>query len=351
RLAGYEPLRIDWNWGKTWEENQAAGALPDPDLLTASRFGTAALFPFSMLLLYLTGKRLTKTDTLTTCKQVNMLGWAGAVFLATNALILLHTRRAMAEGGLTFTVSLFIASLVFCRKHPWLIAFSAALAFCAKQSTLPLSAVGLLAVLLYTHRPIQWKRLVIQLMLYVAIWVSILWLFNPFLWKYPVQSIQAAITARQILLSEQTQGINQALPEAALNSPGLVSLSLVVNQFVLPPSIAEVGNYLAQTQASAQTYLGNPLHQIFRGLIPGGIILAFSAVGFLYSIKLGLSKMEPDRIFWLLVNIAGILQFTALATTITLPFQRYVIPMIPYSCLWLGICIQQIAVKIFKRIC
>ncbi len=151
-LAGYSPPSADWDWALTWEENNRAGALPSPDSLTAARFGPAALFPFSLLLIYLAGWRL----------GGRFLGWSSMLLLATNALVLLHTRRAMSESGLIFTICLFIACLVFCRRRPWLLGIPVALMVCAKHSTLPLAVIGLLALLIYAKKPFQWKPLVVQ---------------------------------------------------------------------------------------------------------------------------------------------------------------------------------------------
>ena len=47
-LSGFSALPADWDWSKTWQQNRAAGALPDEGLLTASRRAAALFFPFSL---------------------------------------------------------------------------------------------------------------------------------------------------------------------------------------------------------------------------------------------------------------------------------------------------------------
>jgi hypothetical protein len=88
RMATGQPaLVMDWDWSLGWKENSMAGAVPTPSQLDAARFAVASLFPLTLLFTYLTGKALVGGPA----------GLLAALLTATNALILLHTRRAMAE--------------------------------------------------------------------------------------------------------------------------------------------------------------------------------------------------------------------------------------------------------------
>jgi hypothetical protein len=323
-IAGLPALPADWNWSLNWEQNRLAGALPDAGLLSAGRFGEAVLFPLSLLLLYLTGLRL----------GGKVLGWSAMLLLAANALVWLHTRRAMAEGGLVFSVCLFTISLVSCQKRPWLIALPAALAFCAKQSTLPMAAIGFLAVIAYTPRPLVGFRLARSLGLFALLWLGLVGLLNPFLWAHPLESIQAAILARQDLLARQTSEFAAALPGSVLTSPWLSAISLLANLYLTPPALADVGNYLAQTSASSQVYLANPLHSLLRSLPAGALLLVLSVFGFYLAGRQGLSSRVIQRWDIGLAWLAGLLQFLSLVLTVTLPFQRYAVPLVPFVCLW-----------------
>jgi hypothetical protein len=336
-ISGQAPLAADWNWAWTWDQNQAAGALPGSALLTASRFGSAFLFPFSLLLLYLTGYRL----------GGRFLGWSSLILMASSALILLHTRRAMAEGGLIFCTCLFMASLVFCRQRSWLIAIPAALAFCAKQSTLPFVGIGILAILLLEKKGIL--HTVRMLLLYGLLYLGLIVLLNPFVWAHPLEAIQAAIAARQDLLTRQTHEFALASPDAVLNSPWVTGVALIANLFVIPPAIADVGNYLNQTQAAAQAYLTNPFHQLLRSLWAGGLLLGLSIAGGLIALKRSLVSSNPHRAMWALLWLTGFLQLVALALTVTLPFQRYVLPLVPFTSLWSGVCLTQLKDGVFSK--
>ena len=137
-LVGLPALPADWDWSKTWEQNQAAGALPDPGLLLAGRLALTLLLPFSLLLVYQIGARM----------HGSLTGLLAALLLGLNALVLLHDRRAMAEAALTFGVLFALWSFLAGKRHPWLVGLGLAVVFNAKQTGLALLPVGLLAVAL-----------------------------------------------------------------------------------------------------------------------------------------------------------------------------------------------------------
>ena len=325
-VAGFPAPITDWTWSLSWDENKQNGALPSQELLIAGRLGPAALFPFSLILIYLTGWRL----------GGRFLGWSSMLLLGLNALILLHTSRAMSESGLVFTICLFMSSLVFCRKRPWLIAVPAALMVCAKQSTLPLVIIGAFALFLYAKKPIQWRSIFVNGLTYALIFLAVFLLLNPVFWLDPSKALQSAVQTRQELVSRQTNEFGQALPEAILNTPWKAAISMTANLFFTPPAIADVGNYLAETNLSTQRYFSNPIHSLFRDLYLGGLMLVLTAFGFLISIKNALARKINHWQAWILLATAGTAQFLALIFTVALPFQRYVIPLVPFTCLWIS---------------
>jgi hypothetical protein len=101
-LGGQPPLPVDWDWTSSWQANLAAGAYPDADLLLAARLPQALLFPLTLLLLFLTLQAIAPRPA----------AWLGLFLFAVHGLVLLHTRRAMAEGVLLFTIMLTLWSLV-----------------------------------------------------------------------------------------------------------------------------------------------------------------------------------------------------------------------------------------------
>ncbi len=82
------PLKSDWNWSLSWEENKTNGALPTNYLLLISRLGLAVFVPLGLVFFYLTLKGVVNWP-------ISLLV---SVVLGMNAIFLVHTRRAMAEG-------------------------------------------------------------------------------------------------------------------------------------------------------------------------------------------------------------------------------------------------------------
>jgi hypothetical protein len=331
--AGQPLLPVDWDWAKTWQANQQNGALPTPQLLLAGRLAVALLYPFSILFLFLAVRRVSDDFT----------AWAAALLLATNALVLLHTRRAMAEGALLFTLTLTMWVLVKADKRPWLAAIPTALAFCAKQSLAALGPVGLLAALW----PLQMQkgetakntfpRLLGQAALYGVTFAAVVFLLNPFLWSQPIPAMLAALRARQALASAQISD----RPAQSLNTPGLKLIGLIGSVYLTPPIFAETSNYLADTRAAEEAYLVNPLHSLFRSIPAGGILMVMSLFGFAAGIRRATSRAaQPDgpaRRGLILLLAATLFQTLILLVLIPLPWQRYYLPVVPYACLWTAV--------------
>ncbi len=242
-LAGLPALPVDWSWMKSWQGNQAAGALPSPALLYASRTILTLLLPFSLWLIYRVGVRM----------QGTLTGLLAALLLGMNALVLLHDRRAMAEAALTFGLLFALWSFVSARHRPWLVGLALALAFNAKHTGLALLPVGLLAVALPdpenppSRNPL-WLRLASAWGQVLLVFFVLTWLLNPFLWRHPVQAVQAAIVERRDLIDLQVSDFNRLNPAVALDTPARRLAAILGNLYISPPSFAEADNYTVQTR-------------------------------------------------------------------------------------------------------
>ena len=119
--AGFSAASVgtDWSWSRSWDENVADGALPAQGLLAAARRASALLLIPAVVALYFCGRAVGGRGT----------GVAAAIFLGTNALVLLHGRRAMAEGALTLAICLALVGLIYADRHPWLAGLAAGVAF------------------------------------------------------------------------------------------------------------------------------------------------------------------------------------------------------------------------------
>lgn len=319
QIAGIPPLKADWDWSKTWQENERIGALPSSELLLSGRWIMALFYPLCLLLIYLIGNEL----------GGSRLGWLGMIFLAANALVLIHTRRAMAESLLLFTILLSQLVILKSSSRPWLAAIPIALAFCAKQSSAPLILVGLTAIILFS-RAQRRVILVRNLVLFLAIFTLIYLVLNPFTWLNPVKSTFAAFDARQDLVSQQVSAIQSVSPEHILSSLPSRLVGMIGNLFFTPPAVADVANYLTETQSVSDLYLANPLNMLFRDFISGTIFLTTCLVGGFWMVSAVKRKnIQQNAIILILLAVAT--QFIFQLISIPLTFQRYVIPLVPYA--------------------
>ncbi len=324
-IAGLPALPVDWDWSKTWQENQQLGALPSPALLFTARMSVAILFPFSILFLYLTARRIANEFT----------AWTAALLLASNALVLLHTRRAMAESTLLFSITFTLWVLVKAEYRSWATAIPTALAFGAKQTLIALAPVAFLSVLWIPRKQKTDPRRGFShqlkgIGLWSVIFMGIIFGLHPFLWQKPIPALSAAINARQELVTAQTND----RPEQTLNTPAKRLIGLIGSVYMTPPIFGEVSNYLEDTQSAEIAYLSNPFNNLFRSIPAGAVLLFLSLYG---SLLAGLhafhSNSATQRRLVLLLG-ASIIQTLALLMLIPLPWQRYYIPLVPFSCLW-----------------
>ncbi|NPV85679.1 MAG: hypothetical protein HPY45_06680 [Anaerolineae bacterium] len=334
QIARLAPLPADWDWSKSWDENRADGALPSENLLTVSRISIACLFPVTLAALYIAIK--SAFNRITACLFILLIG--------THALILLHTRRAMAEGTLLFAIALTWLAMTRAIQRPYLLALPAALAFCAKQSAVIYAIVGMLTVVLPAaiEKAQNWQKSIGQILLYLLLYLALVFALNPFLWRNPLQASRAAWQARQNLLQRQTQAIGALAPSQILDTPAKKAASLLLNLYFNPPSFAEVENYRQQTRLSEQTYSANPFHRLGRGQTAGTLMLILSLTGFGFACLAAARAPQQTKRQIVLLVAACLLQTAWLLALIPFPFQRYYLPLLPFVCLWAAYALERL---------
>jgi 4-amino-4-deoxy-L-arabinose transferase-like glycosyltransferase len=256
---------------------------------------------------------------------------------------MLHTRRAMAEGILVFAVCFAIWSFMLGNKYPWLAGIGMALAFNAKQSTAALFPVGLMAVLIPTNTKDKsfpkWLYAAIQ---YVSLFIIITFILNPLWWQNPISAIKSSINARQELLARQVADTQRLAPEKVLHSSSQRVAALLYNLYLAEPMFSEVGNYQAQTKAMEESYLKIPIQNLFRHPISAGILLTLSLFGFSIGLLRIIKHRNKQSRHLLLLIFATVSQGAAIIWFIPLPWQRYLMPLIPFASLWIAFGAAQI---------
>ena len=321
-ITGLKPLSNDWDWTLTWEENLANNALPSENQLLVGRLSVAWLFLPTLLLFFMVGQKLSS-------KRVGILA---SFFLLTNALILLHTRRAMEEGPLIFGICLSLWGLLNLDKGPWLAAFGAALAFNAKQSALVIVPVVLLGILWTRDKSESFSRRLIYSASFLGIFVAITFLLNPFLWSNPIQAAKDAVASRLELVQSQVNSVQGIAPQQVLNTPGERLVGMIAQLFVAPPAIQDIGNYTQALSIPTANYLGIYGVDLFRGIFWGGLLMLLTLLG-VTSLLLKIIKngLHEERL-WALFLISFLIQVLGLLIAVPIPYQRYWVPLVPYVC-------------------
>ena len=323
-LAGIDPVQADWNWSLSWQENVEMGALPDSRMLLVSRLAVSSLFLLALFAIYRSGVLLHNQIT----------GLLSIIFLAGNALVLLHTRRAMEEALLLPAVCLSIWSFSSINRRPWLAGLAVLMAINVKLSALPLFLIGVMAIFLLDHhqKVVPTKRLVNFAIFSVIILVGTL-ILNPVAWSNPWMVIQAAISERSELIRNQLANLGAVDPDLVLDSPLKRLAGLITHSFFSYPAALDIGNYRDELSVAINAYSASYGTRILRGLTGGLVTLFLTLFGSLLML-VRVIKQKPFFSSYRFIVLTGFGIFVAAMTaTVTLPFQRYVIPLLPFICL------------------
>lgn len=333
------PVEVDWSWSSTWEENLNIGAVPDERTLFASRISVAGLFLLTLTFAYLIGNNLFGP----------LAGYLTMLLTGLNALYLLHTRRAMAESTLVFSVYLVMWLLPKARRKPILLGLAAGLAFGAKQSLLPLVLVACVAVFLpaAASRKWNWKTSITNLIKFSLTFTGLFLLLNPVYWADPIGVLKTGLAARQTLLQNQIADWgNYSLWVAP--APGIIYY--LVNTFYLSPAFAEASNYLHATEAQVGLYASQPLNMLMRGGIWGSVLLIIFLAGVTFVLRSLRRFGQNDQRTIYLYLVAFVLQLLFTLTFLPIPWQRYVVPTLPFILVFSAFALQEIILAVKQKL-
>jgi 4-amino-4-deoxy-L-arabinose transferase-like glycosyltransferase len=327
-LIGKSPPESDWDWSADWQENQTRGSFPAAGVLLGGRITLGLLFPISLYFIYLTLTNFFGRSA----------GLIGVFLFGTNALVLLHTRRVMAEPALVAASALALVSLSKAPARAWFVGAAAALAFNAKHSMIAFFPIGLIAAIwLLPVSRIDLRRRIRNAIEYIAVFISLTLILNPVFWKEPAEAIQASLLERKDLLSRQVNETGQLVPGQILRLPGERTAILLAHLYITPPMVFEIGNYNQALEKDITAYLNIPTNRLFRGYIWGGLFLAGTMLGLGVGI---FSIYGPDpgrRRFMILLLLYSLSQAAFIIFFVPLPWQRYSMPMVPLTTFWTAV--------------
>lgn len=325
-VAGRDALAVDWDWAASWDDNISAGAYPDPQLFQIGRRTITLLLPLSLVFIYLIGLEL----------QGRTTGILAALLFGTHAVVLLHGRRAMAEGTLLLGVLFATWSILKARRYPWLAGLGLGFAFNAKQSAIALMPVAVFALLWLpksTHQRL--RKAITNFLQFILVFAALTLALNPVFWHQPILAAQAAISARQDLIERQVEDTLTIAPEKLLESPLERALVLIANIYISPPEYGLVGN-LSPTRESVDAYIAIPGHNLFRGVLPGAIFLILTILGLYMAMRDIITTHHPKHYTILVLFLTTLFLATALILAVPFPWARYSIPTVPFACIWLA---------------
>ena len=315
-------LASDWDWEMGWFDNQQSGSYPTKEQLLVSRLAATLFLPISLILFFFSIRKIFSIP----------LALTVVTYLGLHPLILLHTRRAMAESFLVFGVTLFLWAITREKVHPWLVGITIAIAVCAKQSAAALVPVGIIAVCLIPIEGRYLRNMLSRLIECLVVFFTFWFILNPFFWKYPIPAAQLSINLRQILLNQQ---VNTHL---VVNNMSLLERLYfsISNLFILPPSPFEVTSYLQATKDVILKYNSYPLHVWGRGIIAGSFLLTLNLGGIFIAIRTfpGYSRYKKRVIGLFALTFLFLLALEILL--IPIPWQRYSTSLIPFVVFWSG---------------
>lgn len=311
-LLGEKNNPADWNWAASWDENVSAGALPSDSALQTARLSVAWLFPFSCLFLFLLAKKLSGTP----------IAVLTAILFSTNALVLIHTRRAMAESALICTFCALVWILVDDKKTVWISSLAAGLAINSKQTTFPVVFIGFLTTYLLPLNTNLWKKIA-RAGLFLILILVISGLLNPVFWKHPLDAIREGTAQRADLSSRMREDYRTSMDFFEQ------TIFLVAHTFIQPPAIADVLNYQDETLEAERNYLREPFNNLFRGFAGGSIMLFLTIAGWIIFVKQAAAKIYVEWIRLLIFTAITIASIFSLMMFTAAPFQRYYIILVP----------------------
>jgi 4-amino-4-deoxy-L-arabinose transferase-like glycosyltransferase len=312
-LNNISPNQVDWDWSKDWDTNQSAGALPSEEALFTARWAVAWVFPLTCLFLYLLAKKLG--------------GWPTAVvtviLFAGNALVLIHTRRALAESVLLCMVTALAWLMVDIKSRPWFTAIAAGLAVNAKQTAFPLAGLaGLEMVLL--PKTVEIKKRLVNLTIFLSVILAVSLALNPAYWQYPVDAIKEGLRQRQDLSDRIRVDYHTS------GNPLEQTVNLISQVFIQPPAAYDVMNYEEATRPAVNAYMARPQNNLFRGFSGGMTMLILTLSGYFVIWKQTGRDENGKRMPFLIYSTITLVCVIMLMIFTSAPFQRYYVILVPF---------------------
>ncbi len=337
---GYAPAEMpdDWNWEESWDANVAAW--PKPGVLLAGRLGVTLVTAIGAGLIYLLGRNLGNRVT----------GVLAALFYIADPLILLHGRRAMAEGAMVTSLLAGLLAIGWLarradrdRSRGWTwsrLAAAAAAGACvgiataAKQTNVILVPAAALVLLLtsfaagqVTPKRIAWYAADLAVLGGAAF--VVFFAMNPVMWRSPFEVARLMVSTREALVNAQLAGIPAVGGQKDIGLDfGARVIKGINGAFLIPPRVWDVTKYLDHLRPLAEAYFADPLTQVAR-LQPLTSIMALLGVLGLVSSTGKALRRSGEAVALLTIVIWTVAFVVLVGIAIPIAWQRYFMGMLP----------------------
>lgn len=330
-----------WNWVWTWEQNQAAGNIPSDELIRIARLPATIGLWLGVIGIFCLGLLLGGREP----------AYISSGLMALNPIILLHGRRAMAEGlMLGFSTLAIVTGAIYLTKpekfEPWykrvgwlaLTGILVGLSFSTKHNSAIVGIVlgGVIGIVQILNRlKSNWLKglwsAIWQVGLIALVALGLSFALAPAFWHDPTTSIATAWEHRNRLAHEHAAAWGGYLTSSERLK------GMVEQLFWAPPSYYEVPQWADYVGADIDRYESSPLSGIPRNPSTAVFFEALFFAGMVALVAWAIdSKTAQHRwlvglaFFWLITTLGLTYQF------ILINWQRYYYPALPVVILFQG---------------
>jgi hypothetical protein len=145
------------------------------------------------------------------------------------------------------------------------------------------------------------------------------------------------------------EALAAASPDLVMHTKTQRLTGWLVYLFFSPPAVADVANYVTDTQGEEEQYFSNPTNNLLREPLEGAILLVLSLLGMILAASQAWKNLEMRRALSMLL-LATLVAFLSIILFIPLPFQRYVVLIIPFVHLWIAFVLAEFITSIIIKI-
>jgi 4-amino-4-deoxy-L-arabinose transferase-like glycosyltransferase len=340
-VSGYRRELIgNWDWRRSWVQNQSIGAMPSPGLLHAARISAVVTTVLSFALFFWISAAIIGT----------LPAAAATLLLAIHPIELLHARRAMAESASQLFLMLAMLAIMRLSVSPGAerarsavlsagVGLTLGLAVSAKQNAsaiVPLGVLAAAAVSVASLGPVE-RRLTGAIVNAAAVIVTSLLAFfvmNPVMYSQPIHAARDMVTMRRSLVQQQLPSGADTGSQTSIPTR-LSRLKAAYNElFWRPPDLGESMTY-PEIVPSAREYEQQFLVKVWDATSLRLLFVLFSGLGLGVAVQQIVSRRFTVvtwplqiAVLWLFAEVAFVMLF------IPLDWQRYFLPLLPPVCIF-----------------